>query len=192
MAMDHALVAQTHYGYLQRDYDNTRRQYEFMGGALESLKHEGHRGRLVRLDSMQTPTVRVSDWKEWVMMHADAVCANHPRTREAREFKDKMINTMNMWGFQSKGQSENTIVALDFACGASQFIFGYVAVFAKRDGIIHVLVSQYGKQFQMNPGHNMQQPFWQQHTNDVKAYLRHGAVKQALQELAPYAQGRRR
>merc|ERR1712046_332534 len=101
-------------------------------------------------------------------------------TEAVQVFKQGLMKQLKTMKFANSSAEEKSLIELDFQDGASQFIFSFSAVSVKAgpNKDIHVATSGFGKQWQQPKGTMLNKPFWDDHMDDVKAYVQHGAYKQ--------------
>lgn len=124
------------------------------------------------------------DWSSWVETHADQLMGGHPDTEESRAFRRRVVTEMKNLkiGNNLKGAE---IVELGYEAGDPQFIFAYCAATCpdKAKGEVHAVLSGFGKKWKEDEGHALDKPFWAGRIQDIRSYLKYGALEQIHQEL---------
>lgn len=174
------IKAQNH-DNLDRAIQATAAKHAEIGRRLAALPIKG---RMTEIASCETVVVRRDMFPTWVERHADAIMGGHPSTPEAQKFKSELVKQMKGMKFGSNFK-ESQIVELEYTPSGQEFIFGHAALshYNKDTQEVHVVVSGHGKKWQMADGQSMDRNFWQDHTDDLKAHCRHGALSQIRLEL---------
>lgn len=142
------------------------------------------KGAMQEIASCETVVVRRDMFPTWVERHVDAIMGGHPSTPEAQPFKQALVKQMKGMKFGSSFK-ESQIVELEYIPCGKEFIFGHAALsYYNRDTHeVHVVVSGHGKKWAMADGQSMDRGFWEDHSDDLKKFCRHGALQQIRLEL---------
>merc|ERR1719263_641916 len=121
-------------------------------------------------------------------MHADDVMGGHPESESAEVFKTSMVRSLKTMRMGTATMRDGQLVELNYADAEAQFIFGYTAVCVNMKKVqeMHVFVSGFGKKWESAPGHALDKPWWDDNADNVKGFVKYGALKQAKDLLQPH------
>lgn len=185
MSFDLALVVNKHTPEIQKQWASTKPSFDKVTTVMDGLKTKKQEdgSKMLEINKTEQEVIDHDSWYDWVNAHVDDVMGNIPvdsMTSETREFRKEMISAMRMMKSGDAHMKQGEIVELSFEVGAEQFLFGYCAVCVndREKKEMHVAVSGFGKKWQQAVGMKMDRPWWDSHADDVKGFLRHGALDQ--------------
>lgn len=190
--IDFALLVNAHLPNVDAMLASSKAQYDNINSYMAKLQTSEGQGKFTEISTVDAFVISFDDFLAWAEDYANRVVEGHPNpdSEEAKQFKEKTTKSLKDMRFQAYGQKQVEHVELDYQDGGAQFMFG-LAVFCVKNAEkreIYVLHSGCGRKWESAPGHPLDRPWWEAEADNVKGFVKHGALKQARHLLQAHVQ----